>query len=256
MTTKTIDTNTVSPFDQVKTLTSDGGEFWSARDLMPLLGYTNWRKFEQAISRAKEVAEVQGMDVTSLFDPRVENTGGRPRQDYRLTRYAAYIVAMRGDSHKPEIAEALTYFAVKTREAEVIHEQQQNLAIPQNYGEALRALADTYEAKEQAEADLAIAAPKASKYDAWMDSDGCVDFLTAAKIIGIGRNTMLKRLREELVLCSDEAHKNVPRGEYVKHFKVTPYIYHGALEDREQFKVRVLPSGVDLIARKLDLVSA
>ena len=36
------------------------------------------------------------MDVTSLFDPRVENTGGRPRQDYRLTRYAAYLVAMNG----------------------------------------------------------------------------------------------------------------------------------------------------------------
>ena len=143
--------NAQSPFDSIKRIGEDGAEYWSARDLMPLLGYNMsnpWQKFSGVIERAKFAADAQNMDVTSLFNLKVKNTGGRPRQDYHLARYAAYLVAMNGDPRKPEIAAAQAYFAIKTREAET---QSPALALPQDYASALRELANTVEAKELAE---------------------------------------------------------------------------------------------------------
>lgn len=107
-----------SPFDSIRR-EDEQGEHWSARDLMPLLGYSNWREFKDAIDRAKITATNTGAEVTSLFgDAPKKLTAGRPAEDFRLARYAAYLVAMNGDPRKPEIAAAQTYFAVKTREAE------------------------------------------------------------------------------------------------------------------------------------------
>lgn len=253
----TIDKMNASPFDHIKTTDDQGNEFWSARDLMPLLGYTNWTQFSKSIDRAKAAAEAQNMDLTSLFKVNLEKTAGRHRENYFLTRYSAYLVAMTGDPRKPEVAAALTYFAVKTREAEVIQEQQQALTMPQNYGEALRALADTFEAKEQAEKELGIAAPKAARYDEWMDADGAADFLTVSKILGVGRTKMLKELRDLEVLNVTGVAKNTPRAQYAPYFKVTSNIYSDRYgEKKVGYKVRVKPSGIDLIARKLDLNTA
>lgn len=244
-----------SPFDHVKQVDDRGDEFWSARDLMPLLGYSMsnpWQKFSGVIERAKSAADAQNMDVTSLFNLEVKKTGGRPRQDYRLTRYAAYLVAMTGDPRKPEVAAALTYFAVKTREAEIIQQQQNALTIPQNYGEALRALADTFEAKDQAERELEIVKPKADKYDQFLDSDGAMPFQRVAQILGVGRNTMLRTLRELEVLNRAPENKNTPRQRYAQHFKVTPYVYKTSYGDEKlQHNVKVKASGVDMIARKM-----
>lgn len=107
-----------SPFDSIKLTRLDGSEFWSARDLMPMLGYSKWQDFSAAIDRAKIAAEVQGHNVENLFMGVHKKTGGRPQQDYELARFACYLVAMNGDPRKPEIAAAMAYFAVKTREAE------------------------------------------------------------------------------------------------------------------------------------------
>ena len=115
---KHYDGTETSPFDTIKQTRPDGTEFWSARLLMPLLGYTNWRQFSEAIGRAKVAVEAQGNDVTSLFEANLEKTEGRPREDVHLTRFAAYQVAMCGDPRKPEVASALAYFAIRTREAE------------------------------------------------------------------------------------------------------------------------------------------
>lgn len=110
-----------SPFDALRR-SDEIGEFWSARDLMAPLGYgADWRNFAAAIDRAKVTAKNTEFDVDRVFVAVTENPGeqgGRPRSDYRLTRHAAYLVAMNGDPRKPEIAQAQQYFAVKTREAE------------------------------------------------------------------------------------------------------------------------------------------
>ncbi|WP_306594193.1 phage antirepressor KilAC domain-containing protein [Corynebacterium striatum] len=108
-----------SPFDAIKnTDTETGMEFWSARDLMPLMGYPRWNEFKVPLERAMKSAEVQGNDVATLFRGSAEKTSGRPREDFHLTRFAAYLVAMNGDPNKPEVAAAQAYFAIKTREAE------------------------------------------------------------------------------------------------------------------------------------------
>jgi DNA-damage-inducible protein D len=112
---------TTTPFDAIKR-TDNGGEYWTARDLQPLLGYGKWERFESAIDRAKLAAKNSGVDPDQAIS-RLRGMvaqGGAARIDYRLTRYGAYLIAMNGDPRKTEIAEAQTYFAVKTREAEIV----------------------------------------------------------------------------------------------------------------------------------------
>lgn len=106
-------------FDLLRQTRPDGSEFWSARDLMGPLGYgADWRNFYAAIDRAKSTAANQGQDPDALFVGVTEKSGGRPRVDVQLSRFAAYLVAMNGDPRKPEIAAAQAYFAVKARQAE------------------------------------------------------------------------------------------------------------------------------------------
>lgn len=114
-----------SPFDAIKRVDAQG-EHWSARELMPLLGYSQWHRFEEAIARARQaMVNSNGLDAANSSFSLVTqltgagNLGRQERRDYRLTRYAAYLVAMNGDPRKQEIAAAQTYFAVRTREREV-----------------------------------------------------------------------------------------------------------------------------------------
>ncbi|RCJ24414.1 hypothetical protein A6770_28390 [Nostoc minutum NIES-26] len=118
-----------SPFDQIKHIDSDGQEYWLARELMPILGYQQWRQFEDAITRAIAACENIGQDSKKHFlRLPAKSTGGRPRDDFRLSRYGCYLTAMNGDSRKSEIAAAQNYFAVKTREAELAPQNSELLA--------------------------------------------------------------------------------------------------------------------------------
>ena len=103
-------------------------EFWYARDLMKLLGYSRWENFEKAIERAMEsckTSQIKALDhfreVTKMVS--LGSGANRKVKDYMLTRYACYLIAMNGDTSKEEIAFAQSYFAVQTRKTELIVER-------------------------------------------------------------------------------------------------------------------------------------
>jgi len=110
-----------SLFDSIKEINEQGHEEWSARRLQPLLGYGAWHRFLKVIETAMIAAKLSGHDVEANFSlsGEVSGTRGPSRLDYRLSRLACYLIAMRGDSHKKPIAHALTYFAFQTRKQEI-----------------------------------------------------------------------------------------------------------------------------------------
>lgn len=123
MTDLAITVDAASPFDAIRRTRADGSEYWSARELQPLQGYSNWQNFVKAIERAKLAAANTGVDVDSAFVQvakltEVSKLGDQRRYDYELSRFACYLVALNGDPAKPEVAAAQAYFVVKTREAE------------------------------------------------------------------------------------------------------------------------------------------
>ncbi len=113
--------------ESVKRISNDETEmeFWMARDILPILGYSTWQKFSEAINRAKESHKLSKKILEEDFLPApVKSSGGRPKEDYFLTRYACYLIAMNGDPRKPQIALAQTYFATQTRRQELLAQRE------------------------------------------------------------------------------------------------------------------------------------
>lgn len=109
--------------------TKDGVEFWSARDLMPLLGYKEWRKFSEVIKKAKIACATSRQLKQDHFvdaDKMVLTGSGAKREieDFLMTRFACYLVLQNGDPRKPEIALAQTYFATQTRRQELLQQRE------------------------------------------------------------------------------------------------------------------------------------
>ncbi|MDR3157426.1 MAG: DNA damage-inducible protein D [Zoogloeaceae bacterium] len=103
----------------------NGVEFWLARELQGLLGYTQWRNFETVIDKARIACEKAGQAVSDHFadaSKMIDLPKGAQRlvDDMALTRYACYLIAQNGDPRKDAIAFAMTYFAVQTRKQELI----------------------------------------------------------------------------------------------------------------------------------------
>lgn len=112
----------------------EGLECWSARELQPILGYTQWKNFKNVIQKAMKSCEQAGEEISNHFadfGKMVEIGSGAHKsiQDIALTRYACYVIAQNGDSSsKSEIAFAQTYFAVQTRKQEVIEKRLMDVA--------------------------------------------------------------------------------------------------------------------------------
>lgn len=111
-------------FENLKKQNEHGAEFWSARELQPLLGYKQWRRFEDAIKRAITSCKQSGNEPDYHFAGAGKPIkGGKGAvqvvEDYHLSRFACYLIAQNGDPRKPEIADAQKYFAIQARRQEM-----------------------------------------------------------------------------------------------------------------------------------------
>ena len=123
-----LDKNYNKTFEDIKHIDENEIEFWYARELQLVLDYKEWRKFENVINKAKE--SCKNSDINTLYhfvdiDKMVQIGSGAKRiqKDYKLTRYACYLIAQNGDSRKKVIALAQTYFAIQTRKQEITEKQ-------------------------------------------------------------------------------------------------------------------------------------
>lgn len=123
---------TTKLFEDIKHIDEFGNEYWYARELQNILEYTQWRRFENVINKAKFACENSNIkvddhfaDVGKMVD--IGSNTKRITKDYRLTRYACYLIAQNGDSRKEVIALAQTYFAIQTRKQEVSEKEYNEL---------------------------------------------------------------------------------------------------------------------------------
>jgi len=110
----------------------NGVEFWYARELFSILGYSRWDSFEPVIRRAKEACENAGGSISDHFQDvtkmvKIGSEAQRETQDIKLTRYACYLVTINGDPRKEEIAFAQAYFVTQTRKVEILQERMAEL---------------------------------------------------------------------------------------------------------------------------------
>ena len=262
--------DTGSPFDAIRQVRADGTEFWSARDLMPLLGYGDrWQNFAEVIERAKAAAINAGTDVTSQITD-ASNLVQRPqggsamRADFSLSRYACYLVAMNGDPRKPEIAAAQTYFAIKTREAETA---QPALQGPELIAAALIESQKIIEAREsrihQLESRAAIDAPKVTYVDTYVTDTDLLSFSTVASTNNVGEKWLRELLikRDWIFVQSDsrwseKLGKKAIRNRYSEKADKKRYFRRVENHEAPRFRgsevmhtLKITPQGAEAIAR-------
>jgi len=214
-----------SPFDALRREDDHGQEYWSARDLQPLMAYDKWENFLRVIERAIRSAENTGTYSDQSFSRTQETVpqgGGAPKVDYRLSRNAAYLVAMNGDPNKPAVAAAQEYFARQTRKAEIATSRPMSeLEMAKQYVAAL-------EREQQLAKELEVAAPKAGKWDKFLNSDGLIGMTEMADMLRTDVRTMTNWLVEINIFRKQTSEgsggRNLPRK---------------AFQDGDQFAVRI-----------------
>lgn len=119
-------------FEDIKHIDELGREYWSARELKNTLGYSQWRRFNDVIEKAKIACKNSNYNVFEHFADvgkmiSIAKGGARNVIDYKLSRYACYLIAQNGDARKPVIALAQTYFAIQTRRQELMDKKYDEL---------------------------------------------------------------------------------------------------------------------------------
>lgn len=255
-----------SPFDAIRRTRPDGSEYWSARDLVEPLGYSQWRDFDSAVNRAKIACANSGNDVTSNFaDARKINKSSPAGQDWELSRFACYLVAMNGDPRKPEISAAQVYFAVKTREAETRRELTRRellvMALEAEDRAELweqRAITKRDEARAltaRVEAD----APKVDAYHQLLDADGLYSLATAAQVVGMGREKFISELARLGLIIVRPGHSDhlrpyqtqIKAGRFVVKVRVFDVVKDGQEETRTEGTTRLTPKGLTHVRQLL-----
>lgn len=119
-------------FEQIKHIDENGFEYWEARELQKVLEYAQWRRFEAVINRAIIACKLSNNKVSDHFAKvgKIVNTGVATKEidDYKLSRYACYLIVQNGDAKKQVIALGQTYFAIQTRKQEITEEEYLNLS--------------------------------------------------------------------------------------------------------------------------------
>lgn len=211
----------LSPFDEIRKVDADG-EYWLARDLMGLMDYTRWEKFAIVVNKAKDsLALVEGQEQAEHHFTIRGSDGGRwgnaKVEDFRLTRFGAYLTAMAGDDTKRAVAEARIYFAVQTRRAEIqtgtppqaselatldINDPNTVIALAQAAQRAALQVIEERQLRQVAEQQLAVVVPKAESWDTLAAADGDFAVGDAAKIlardpsISLGQQRLFTVLRD------------------------------------------------------------
>lgn len=119
-----IEQNHHKSFEDIKNIDKNGNEFWYARDLGKLLGYSDFRNFKKVIQKAKEACENSGQSVSEhIVEVNEQLKFGQGAEQsfasFALSRYACYLIVQNADPSKPTVANGQTYFAIKTREQEL-----------------------------------------------------------------------------------------------------------------------------------------
>jgi DNA-damage-inducible protein D len=272
-----------SPFDQLRQVRQDGSEYWSARDLQTPAGYQTWAKFSDAIDRAMAACQNSGQSAPANFAATGKvNALGQTLQDYELSRYGAYLLFMNGDPRKPEIAQAQTYFAIKTREAETLQAStdiefvlEQALAQTRLRKQREREAIEAREREAAALAQVVELTPKAEAHDVLQVADhGSRTIAQVAHEISTQWKTWKESELRAYLIDNGWIYKKrkdcgkdeyVAKADYKKHFQAKetvlntppmPLTKHNGGKPCAHYTLYMRQTGVDLLIKRLGIIGS